>query len=148
VTVPNPAALHAYIRALGALGAHDHLLLLTRWMATYRAELQERQNLDRSGARMMRRAIIAIRVFLERSFLSSMKLSSSSSSPSSSAAISRGEDLLRKMREPASEDVLSAVKGILNDEENSRAWRGGWPTREEVWVYCAKMHAAALPRKK
>jgi hypothetical protein len=147
VTVPNPAALHAYIRALGALGAHDHLLHLTRWMATYRAELQERQNLDRSGARMMRRAIIAIRVFLERSFLPALKLSSSSI-PSSSAAKSRGEGLLRKMREPAPELVLTAVQGIMDDEDNSRAWAGGWPTREEVWGYCAKMHAAALPRNK
>merc|ERR1712113_1023417 len=69
LTVPSAAILHAYIRSLGWRGDHQGLLLLVEWMVEHRSELAEQRARDRNGERLMRRAIIALRVFLERAWL-------------------------------------------------------------------------------
>jgi hypothetical protein len=139
VTPPNPALLHAYIRALGALHASAALLDLLTWMHTYRDEILERQHLDRHGARMMRRALVAVRVFLERKFISLERTSLFGDSPRR-----RGGDageLVRRLRAPAGEEVIEKIRALLESEDMKETW-GGWPTEEECTVYCWKMHEA------
>ncbi|KAF7198063.1 hypothetical protein HII31_00419 [Pseudocercospora fuligena] len=69
LTTPSPYALHAYVRALGWLGYYDGLLDLTQFMRKHREELAIRKDQDRGGELAMRRTIVALRVFLERSWL-------------------------------------------------------------------------------
>ena len=61
----GPAILHSYVRALGWMADYDGLLTTARWMVQHRIELDERRERDRNGEAVMRRIIIALRVFLK-----------------------------------------------------------------------------------
>lgn len=65
-SVPTPAVLHAFVRALGTAEDNDGLLSLLRWMSQNTPVLEECAEESLSGRRMMRRTVVAMRVFLER----------------------------------------------------------------------------------
>jgi hypothetical protein len=146
---PNPATLHAYIRALGYIGAHEALLELVEWMRTHREELLERQNLDRAGRRMMHRALVAVRVFLERNHLPSSISSAGAASPGEKGFANRiwkrengaAGPLVRRLQAPADRRIVRKVEEIMISKRMRRIW-GGWPPEEECWAYCEKMHEA------
>ncbi|EME39802.1 hypothetical protein DOTSEDRAFT_74643 [Dothistroma septosporum NZE10] len=128
--VPGPALLHAYIRALGWLGDHDGLLATVQWMHDHRTELAERQSHDRNGVDMMRRLIVALRVFLERSWLTN---SIKEDEPEGGYPSGSARFLLSRLRRPASPEVIGSVRALVEGVEE---WEG-WSTDEEVEEYAS-----------
>lgn len=63
--VPSPAVLHAFVRALGIAEDYDGLLDLLRWMSRSAPALKDAADELLNGERMIRRTLIAVRVFLE-----------------------------------------------------------------------------------
>lgn len=63
--VPSPAILHAFVRALGLAEDVDGLLSLLRWMSQHAQTLQAASEEHLNGERMMRRTLVATRMFLE-----------------------------------------------------------------------------------
>ena len=149
--VPNPAILHAYIRVLGWMADYQGLLDTVQLMLKYQSELQRRRGMDRNGDVIMRRAIVALRVFFERSWLAGIqridlpgefnkkvKLDVSEKLEKGFLALDREEitrasgQHLRRLERPAKQALLSQIKDLV---ESVDEW-GGWPTDEEVEEYC------------
>ncbi|CAD0107052.1 unnamed protein product [Aureobasidium uvarum] len=118
-TVPRPALLHAYIRALGMLRDHDGLQELVEWMCRHRDELANRCAMDRRGRVLMRRALIALRVFVEDRW-----------DPSKPELDNP----------PASPEQIEEIKTLV---ESVKQW-GGWPSDEEVEMYVEYGRGGAL----
>ncbi|KXG48902.1 uncharacterized protein PGRI_027720 [Penicillium griseofulvum] len=64
--IPSPATLHAFVRAMGSAGDDEGLLHLLQWMSRSADLLKEAAEEHANGDKMMRRTLVAIRVFLER----------------------------------------------------------------------------------
>jgi hypothetical protein len=111
--IPKTPTLHAFIRALGTAGDYDGIVDLLRWMSYASPELQVVVEEIANGPRMLRRCIVAARVFLEQSWRYSYKASAPEWSNSGST------------RE---------AKEIIESVEQ---W-GGWATDEEVEEYLSK----------
>ena len=149
LTVPRPALLHAHIRALGWLADYEGLLELVRWMREYQDELAEAQSFDRLGQDMMRRAIVALRVFLERGWLDNgssrapdqssrddalrlLEAAARKETPEKeSKGLSKSELAYMRLRTPASKEIIQQVREVV---ESVPAWEG-WPSDEEVEEY-------------
>ncbi|MCJ1410092.1 hypothetical protein MMC19_004177 [Ptychographa xylographoides] len=124
--VPSPAELHAFIRALGLSRDHDNLLALAQWMAHFSPELKAVADELRNGSTLMRRCLIAMRVFLEghwQYFTSADGL----------------DDDQGMQRAP--EIVIEKVFRIIKEVEG---W-GGLPTDEEVETYCQRARSDRKP---
>jgi hypothetical protein len=147
LAVPNPALLHAYIRVLGWMRDYKGLLGTTQLMLKYQAEFQRRREMDRNGDVMMRRAIVALRVFCERSWLAESqsldmpskttldlneKLEKGLLGPGREVIMMAAEKHLRRLERPAKHALLTEIKELV---ESVDEW-GGWPTDEEVEEYC------------
>jgi len=65
--IPEPAVLHAYVRALGILRDYEGLYSFSTWAVNYHAEIAARANAQRSGAQMLYRTFVALRAALEGS---------------------------------------------------------------------------------
>lgn len=127
---PGPAILHAYIRALGWCAAYRSLLGTLRWMTEHRAQLDEARERDRNGEAVMRRAVIAVRVFMERAWMNSWGARRLGSEDESVERDEEpGSDVLRRLESPASAAQIQEARALLED------W-GGWATDEEVSRYC------------
>lgn len=63
--VPSSAVLHAFVRALGIAGDNTGLLNLLQWMSNHASTLKEAADEYLNGERMMRRTLVAARVFIE-----------------------------------------------------------------------------------
>ena len=63
---PTPAVLHVFVRALGIAEDYDGLMSLLRWMKQAAPALKEGSDESQGAERIMRRTMVAIRVFLER----------------------------------------------------------------------------------
>ncbi|ODM19303.1 hypothetical protein SI65_05920 [Aspergillus cristatus] len=63
--VPSPAVLHAFVRALGIAGDNTGLLSILQWMSNHASTLKEAADEYLNGERMMRRTLVAARVFVE-----------------------------------------------------------------------------------
>lgn len=149
LATPGPALLHAYIRALGWLGDHDGLVILVEWMVEHRAELAAKRAQDRNGEVMMRRAVVALRVFLERSWLPQFAQPQEPHTDNEDGTLDADavddtrpqpkqspHDLrlrnLRRLESGASTDMIEKVEHLVNSVED---W-SGWPSDEEVERYC------------
>ncbi|KAK3700193.1 hypothetical protein LTR37_016072 [Vermiconidia calcicola] len=136
--VPGPAILHAYIRALGWLADHDGLLETVRWMVKYQTELAHRRERDRNGEAVMRRAIVALRVFFERSWLYAaveegrLWQQTLEDQVEQLTTDRRTRQQLARFEGPASADIVDEVRGLVESAED---W-GGWPTEDETEEYC------------
>ncbi|KAF2122526.1 hypothetical protein BDV96DRAFT_681205 [Lophiotrema nucula] len=103
--IPDPATLHAYVRALGMLRDHEGLYSFVQWARTYHVQVTARAKLQHGGPAAMRRTLVAIRAALD-------------------GALERGQ-------EPAASDLRELVRA---DVEAVLEW-GGWPRDGEVDVY-------------
>ena len=149
--VPNPAILHAYIRVLGWMREYGGLRDIVQLMLKYRAEFQQRREMDRNGEVIMRRAIVGLRVFLERSWLADFHSNALVSEINKQTKVDFGEKLehtrhahdredaklaslkyLWRFEQPAKHHRVMEIKELVESVEE---W-GGWPTDEEVEAYC------------
>lgn len=108
--VPSPAVLHAFVRALGLAEDKHGLLNLLRWMSQSADTLKETSDELLNGERMMRRTIVAIRVFLEGRSLQSQD---------------NPEERL------FSDPIVQEARDIVT----TTSLGGPWPSDEEVWEY-------------
>jgi hypothetical protein len=131
--IPGPSYLHAYIRALGWLRDYTSLLETVRWMAKHKDELAQVRSLDHNGVPMMRKALIAFRVFLERSFLPDGDMQ-----PEDDPAVQPDQEVsdlaefLASLQTPADTEIIQEAQRLVESVED---W-GGWPTTDEVQRYC------------
>lgn len=112
--VPSPAVLHAYVRALGLAYDTDGLLSLLRWMSESATTLKEASDEYLNGERMMRRTLIAIRVFIEGPPWGKLALE-----PDDSGELE------------FSNTAVQEAYGIISA---TSLW-GSWPSNDEVWDY-------------
>lgn len=125
LTAPGPAMLHAYIRALGWCAAHDKCLATTKWMVEHQIELAAAQAKTRNGVNVMRRVVVALRVFLERSWLVRDAFEQEGLEHETKSV------LLGRLEAPAEKGVVKEARSLV---ESVPAW-GGWATDEEVRAY-------------
>ncbi|KNG86089.1 hypothetical protein ANOM_006249 [Aspergillus nomiae NRRL 13137] len=148
--VPSPAVLHAFVRSLGLAEDYDGLLSLLRWMSQYAAPLKEASDEYLNGAVMMRRTLVAMRLFLEgyqeRQSWESLRWTAS-------AAQARGLRGYEHTSEVSPEDSerLSFSDPNLQEAYDivtaTHVW-GPWPSDEEVEEYYANhlYHSKMPPR--
>lgn len=129
--VPNAATLHALIRALGWLAEYDELRALVRWMVEHETQLAVQRTQDRNGKFLTRRAIVATRVFLERGWFVAQD-PDGEERRSNKHAPDRKAAQLQALERAATPDHIADVQEIVESVEE---W-GGWPSDEEVEVYC------------
>lgn len=135
--VPMPAHLHSFIRVLGLREDHQGIQDTIEWMSSHAPDLQALADETSNGQRMLRRCLIAARVFLEQSW------STSSQSIHGSPVIrdTQGEEHLAEQSEEHKafqqdhgSDILGRVYQVI---EQTEQW-GGWPRDEEVETYCRR----------
>ena len=120
LTAPSPANLPGLVRVLGIAGDFDGILCLLRWMTRFATELDAVSKEVSNGPKMLRRTILTMRVFLERSWTES----DSQIAP----------QITRSLMEEAEHLV-----------QQHHHW-GGWPTDQEVQDYVKKTKRAWLHR--
>ncbi|EMC99996.1 hypothetical protein BAUCODRAFT_119555 [Baudoinia panamericana UAMH 10762] len=129
---PSTAVLHAYVRALGWMADYAGILAVVKFTVEYRMELLTRQAQERNAEEMVRKVIVATRVFLERSWLEN----------GDGGKVVRETDLqdgdrrlqnLRRLHLPASADTVAEVQALI---ETVPEWQG-WASDEEVEEYCS-----------
>ncbi|OOF99828.1 hypothetical protein ASPCADRAFT_161069 [Aspergillus carbonarius ITEM 5010] len=135
--VPSPAVLHAFVRALGFAEDTDGLLSLLRWMRQYELTLKEKYDENLNGERMMRRIIVAVRMFLEGYW---------GGSPPASLEWEPGMEQTHDLYASGEAEGLGASEGSTFSDASlqeaydiitsSRVW-GSWPSDEEVLDYVA-----------
>ncbi len=114
---------------------YEGLLETVRWMVKYSPELAVKRKRDRNGRVVMRRAITALRVFLERSWLPDERHMGSPLSDSSNHRLNERSALLRsfeRLETPADQGIIDAARQAVESVED---W-DGWPSDEEVEMYC------------
>ena len=136
LAVPEPAVLHAYIRALGWHGSHVRILTALKWMVKHQHELTDASDRARNGAKWMRRTIVSVRVFLERSWLpanSGWDYDASVAAPTGDAWNERTKsEALKRLEAPAYHWQIEEARTLV---ERVEGW-GGWASEEEVDEYC------------
>lgn len=136
--VPFPAALHTFIRALGIAEDGEGLLNLLRWMSQSAATLKDFSDEMTNGERMLRRCLIAVRVFLEGSWTrkpwSPSVINPTWSSPfkhgftsGSTARYADGDDSAPIFSDPTVQEAFDII-------EATPEW-DCWPTDDEVQEY-------------
>lgn len=116
LATPYPAILHAYVRSLGLLRDWNKLEEFAQWMILHHDRIDKAVEMPGNGPRMLRRTLIAMRVFLERAWLVQNQEDAPSFAPKSAASPER-------------------IEGVRSMIEKVEEW-GGWPTEEEVYDYC------------
>jgi hypothetical protein len=98
-------------------------------MARHQRELAETAEQAPNGAKLMRRTVVAARVFLERSWLPD------STGVDHDLAEREDEDkpeALRRLESRAEDGLIEEAREVV---ESVEGW-GGWPLDGEVGVYC------------
>ncbi|KAF4205670.1 hypothetical protein CNMCM8927_005838 [Aspergillus lentulus] len=129
--VPSPAVLHTFVRALGLAGDHDGLLKLLRWMSQNAATLKETADEHMNGDRMMRRTLVALRVFLE-GYSGKRPRRESDNLPSESMA--EGVPLSNDVTDSGASVSDSKLQEAHEIVAATPLW-GSWPSDDEVWEY-------------
>ncbi|KAL4952761.1 hypothetical protein BDW69DRAFT_166912 [Aspergillus filifer] len=131
--VPSPAVLHAFVRCLGLAEDSEGLLSLLRWMSEHASTLKQTSDEHLNGDIMMRRTIVAARMFLEGYWSTNSR---------------RAQPSEDDMDEPDTiEDITPTEHGMptfwdTNLQEAydivtmTEIW-GPWPSDEEVLNYLA-----------
>ncbi|PWY92399.1 hypothetical protein BO70DRAFT_327528 [Aspergillus heteromorphus CBS 117.55] len=136
--VPSPAVLHTFVRALGVAEDTEGLLSLLRWMQQYELTLKEKYDENMNGERIMRRTMVAIRMFLEGDWGRSPQVFDGPENLSTKSP----RDLHGWCHEAEASD---SSEGLTFSDPNlqeaydiigaSRGW--SWPSDEEVLDYIA-----------
>ncbi|EKG16614.1 hypothetical protein MPH_06195 [Macrophomina phaseolina MS6] len=138
LSVPAPAILHDYIRALGMMGDYEGLLSIATFVHDNFPRLMYHCDNELNGQVRLRRAIVALRVFLERRF--------ELDEPSDQQALSQarpeywwtdensdhGAEAVPRKMEAAPEELIMLVREKV--EQLPKGF-GRWPTEEEMWEY-------------
>lgn len=119
--VPSPADLHAFVRSLGLAKDSDGLLGLLRWMSRHALTLKQTSDEYANGDVIMRRTIIAIRLFLEG------QPGKGSHRPDFADEITPDESDVQTFVDPTLQEAYDLVTA-------TEVW-GPWPSNEEVWKY-------------
>jgi len=112
--IPQPAELHAYVRALGVLGDHEGIYSLAQWIAEFVDDIDIRVKEESGGRRRMRWVLCAIRVALERP-----------------------KELKRDIKidlHPAPQDLLRLVQEAFEKAVVKAVW-AAWPGDAELAAY-------------
>lgn len=135
---PYPAVLHVFVRALGTAGDHDGLLKLLRWMSRAAPALKEAADELMNGERMMRRTLVAVRVFLEGLWATGSLRRVKRSSPRLAENESSTTGGAGKTPSPDQDDGAMFADSYLQEAydiiESTELW-GPWPTDDEVREY-------------
>lgn len=115
LATPNPAQLHAYVRALGLFGDHEGILSLAQWMRANHGELNKSAAEELGGSRRMRRVFVAMRLLLEQ--------------PNRDPALGMTTNAM-----PAAD--MELLELVAREVASVEEW-GGWPSPREVEQYCA-----------
>lgn len=122
--MPRPAHLHAFIRVLGLREDYIGILSLVQWMGCHTPELMAVASEPMKGMHLARRCVIAIRVFLERSWLMVDHEDYEGDQRADDQVVDDG----------APREIVQKVFAVIDENED---W-GGWPTDVEVTAYCRK----------
>lgn len=126
--VPAPAVLHGFVRALGTAEDYDGLLNLLQWMSRFAPVLKERADELTNGERMMRRTLVAVRVFLEGSWENEVLMRKAAGGPDAERQeVPVDQDSRPTFSDPYVEEAYKII-------ESTEGW-GPWPTDEEVRQY-------------
>ncbi|KAH7095053.1 hypothetical protein FB567DRAFT_543430 [Paraphoma chrysanthemicola] len=106
--VPGPAALHAYVRALGTLHDYEGLYSFSSWLVKHHEAVTARSEAQHSGAKLLFRMLVAIRVALEGRL--------------------HGEAIIVQR---APDELVQLIKAQVGSVEE---W-GGWPDADMVELY-------------
>ena len=138
LNTPEPAFLHAYIRALGWHGSHTRIIRTLKWMVKHQRELGDTADRARNGKDTMRRTIVAVRVFLERSWREARTNDSIQDYDfaDETAFTEVGQEgkpsALRRLEAPAFAEQIEEARALV---ESVWVW-GGWARDWEVTMYC------------
>ncbi|KAF2129865.1 hypothetical protein P153DRAFT_315201 [Dothidotthia symphoricarpi CBS 119687] len=116
--VPGPAALHAYVRALGILRDYEGLYSFSTWLAKHHVEVTARAQAQHSGSKMLFRMLVALRAAM-------------------GGWLEEGQD----KRPKAPQDIVLLVKRQIESVEE---W-GGWPSQKYVQLYIKGQLKTAAP---
>ncbi|KAL4785700.1 hypothetical protein BJX76DRAFT_324053 [Aspergillus varians] len=124
--VPPPAILHAFVRSLGLAEDSEGLLSLLRWMSLHALTLKQTSDEYSNGSMMMRRTIVAVRMFLEGYW--GRRWSAPGAYESEFPGyVTQGGSGMPTFSDP----TLQEAYDIVTETE---VW-GPWPSDEEVWDY-------------
>jgi len=136
--VPSPAHLHALIRVLGLRADYTGMLDLVQWMSRFMPEIKAVIEEAGNGSRMMRRCVVAVRVFLERYWLHSEAEAENDAEvdaeADAEADVEADAEDSGLVDEGASIEMIEKVHDIV---ERNEEW-GGWPSDKEMEEYCRK----------
>ncbi|KAL3457895.1 hypothetical protein BJX64DRAFT_292743 [Aspergillus heterothallicus] len=121
--VPSPAALHAFVRSLGLVEDSEGMLSLLQWMSRHALPLKQASDEYMNGDIMIRRTIVALRMFLE-GYWDKERSPPMAYDPDSAVTLT-GE--VPTFLDP----ILQQAYDIVTATE---IW-GPWPSDEEVWEY-------------
>jgi hypothetical protein len=107
--IPNPATLHAYVRALGTLRDYEGLYSLSIWLTKNHAEVTARSEAQHSGSKLLFKTLVALRAAV-------------------TGYLENGKD------EEISPEQRDIVQLIVAQIQTVEPW-GGWPTQEHVDMY-------------
>ncbi|MCJ1311429.1 hypothetical protein MMC25_005100 [Agyrium rufum] len=144
--VPSPHVLHALIRALGVAGNYVGLWQLAKWMRKYHEQIDVRISQLSSGESLRRQVLVAMRVFLERSWLHvgesdechhqsehvNDDFENAVEQEQANIGEQQGPSIIAS--EPASPKYIRKIRHAVEAIDH---W-GGWPTDNEVKEYCRK----------
>ncbi|KAL2835615.1 hypothetical protein BJY01DRAFT_68720 [Aspergillus pseudoustus] len=121
--VPSPAALHAFVRSLGLVEDSEGMLSLLRWMSRHAVTLKQASDEYMNGGVLMRRTLVALRMFLE-GYWGKRRSPPRAYDPGSAVTPS---DAVPTFSDPILQEAYDIVTTI-------EFW-GPWPSDEEVWEY-------------
>lgn len=104
-----PADLHAYVRALGALGDYEGLYSFSSWLTRHHEQVSVHAQARKSSMKLLRSTLVAVRAALEG------RLIAGGNGPMAHA----------------DEDLVQLVKDQIEKRDD---W-GGWPSQEAVDAY-------------
>jgi len=141
--VPSPAQLHAFVRVLGLQEDFTGLHALLEWMSRFAPELQVVADEAMNGRRLLRRCLIAARVFLEQSWTAIGERDEQSrvgnkDSDGQDLQTSDGQESVACSFDGVTTGPAADKLGIIYDLVQKQEDWGGWPTAAEVEAYCRR----------
>ncbi|KAL3453572.1 hypothetical protein BJX65DRAFT_126592 [Aspergillus insuetus] len=121
--VPSPTVLHAFVRSLGHVEDSDGMLSFLRWMSRHAMTLKQTSDEHMNGDVVMRRTIVALRMFLE-GYWGKRRSPPEAYDPDLAVTPT---DVVPTFSDP----ILQEAYDIVTATE---IW-GPWPSDEEVWEY-------------
>lgn len=113
--VPGPTQIHSFIRALGLLGDHHGLVSLVHWMSVFEFDLDAAVQELSNGEKAQRRCLIALRMFLEGTWVDGQDDDGASSDEAARAP----------------EELITRARDIVNRIDH---WNG-WPEDHQIDAY-------------